>query len=75
MYSDPTNNVLDMRDFGAKPLATTGTISAGSRDLRVSSSEGFAVGDQVIVATGGEAAIGPRTIGVGGALPKRPMPT
>lgn len=71
MYSDPSNNILDMRDFGAKPLATTGAISEGSPDLKVASSEGFAVGDEIIVATGGEAATGPGTIGVGGALPKR----
>jgi hypothetical protein len=71
MYSHPASNLLDVRDFGLKAVSTTGSIAASSTSLSVASSNGFNVGDQIIVATGGESSIGPGTIGVGGALPAR----
>lgn len=79
-HSNMTGKVIDMRDYGVKHLETTGSISAASNQLTVASAAGFAVGDQVIVAVGGEtalssiysntAAAGRRgTIGVGGSWP------
>jgi hypothetical protein len=73
-------NVIDLTDYGIKALETTGSISASSNSLTVASAAGFAVGDQIIVAVGGEtalssiysntAAAGRRgTIGVGGSWP------
>jgi hypothetical protein len=71
MYSQPSLNIFDVRDFGAKTSLTTGSMSASSNSLTVASPSGFSIGDQIIIATGGEAATGPGTIGVGGALPAR----
>jgi hypothetical protein len=78
--SNFTGGVIDLTDYGIKALETTGSISAGSNSLTVASAAGFAVGDQIIVAVGGEtalssiysntAAAGRRgTIGVGGSWP------
>jgi hypothetical protein len=78
--SNLTGGVIDLADYGIKALETTGSISAGSNSLTVASAAGFAVGDQIIVAVGGEtalssiysntAAAGRRgTIGVGGSWP------
>lgn len=57
--------------LGAKPLKTTGTISAGNLSLMtVADGSQFATGDSVIIELGGEAGAGMRgTMGVGGAWP------
>lgn len=64
-------DVYDPRDFGMRAVTpTTGSISAGSNLLTLASNVGFQVGDQVIVAVGGEAGGGLRgTQGVGGVWP------
>jgi hypothetical protein len=74
MYSNPQIGLYDVRDFGGKAVATTGSIPAASNSLTVASSANLSIGDQIIVATGGEAATGRGTIGVGGALPTRTYP-
>ena len=70
IYSEPSRWRFDPRDFGAKQLSTTGSISASSTSLTVASSAGFQVGDYIIVEIGGEAGAGMRgTNGVGGTWP------
>lgn len=70
-YTDYDNRVLDFRDWGWKQLSTTGSMSAGSTALTVASASGFAIGDRVLVATGGETGAGARgTVGVGGTWPR-----
>lgn len=60
----------DMRDFGWRRIKTTGSMSAASPTLTLPADAGFAVGDFVIVETGGEAGAGARgTKGVGGVWP------
>lgn len=49
---------------------TTGSMAAGSNQLVVASNPGFAIGNTIIVATGGEAGGGLRaSVGVGGSWP------
>jgi len=70
LHSDPAGGVIDLRDFGLKPLVASGAIAAGSNRLALSSNPGFAPGDQLIVEAGGEAGRGSRgSLGVGGAWP------
>lgn len=65
----PATNV-NLADYGVKTSVTTGTISAGSDALTLTSATGFAIGDQIIVELGGEAGAGLRgTVGVGGVWP------
>ena len=55
---------------GWKTSKTTGSMTAGSPTLTVADASGFSVGDQVIVATGGESGAGAwGTLGVGGSWP------
>lgn len=69
-YSDFDNWVLDLRDWGLKDSATTGSMTAGSYDLVVASAANFSVGDVIVVETGGEAGGGLfGTEGVGGTWP------
>jgi hypothetical protein len=71
LYSDPLNDVYDPRDFGMKDLdPCTGSISASSSTLVLSSNPGFEIGDQIIVEIGTESGLGVRgTEGVGGHWP------
>jgi hypothetical protein len=70
LYSDLTTKQFDIRDFGFKKLSAVGSMSAGSNILEVLSNPGFAVGDTIIVPTGGEAGGGvPGERGVGGQWP------
>jgi len=70
LYSYPLNNTIDMRDFGMKSSATTGSMTASSSTLTVASSSGFSIGDPIIVEVGGESGGGLRgSVGVGGAIP------
>lgn len=75
-YSDPPNLQVDMRDFGMRPISTTGSISAGSNLLYVDTVEDWKLGDWVIVELGGEATFNGRaagmrgTKGVGGYWPE-----
>lgn len=70
LYSYPASNHYDARDFGVIAGATTGSIIAGNNTLTVAADIGFAVGQQVIVAIGGESGAGARgTKGVGGTWP------
>jgi hypothetical protein len=71
LYSNPSANSYDTRDFGMRALsAVTGSISAGSNQLTLSSSVGFQVGDQIIVEIGGESAgsLAALTSNTGGGL-------
>lgn len=70
LHGDPATNLFDVRDFGCKALTAVGAIGAGSQSLVLTSNPGFAVGDTIIVETGGEAGGGlPGTRGVGGQWP------
>lgn len=71
IYSDPPHGIFDMRDMGLRSTAATGSISASSNQLTlVGANPGFVVGDQIIVAVGGESGAGLRgTVGVGGTWP------
>jgi hypothetical protein len=71
LYSDPDTDYYDPRDFGMKDLdPCTGSISATSSSLVLSSNPGFEVGDTVIVEIGTESGLGVRgTEGVGGHWP------
>lgn len=61
---------ISSNQLGLKTLKTTGSISASSNSLVLSSDPGFSIGDYVIVELGGEATGGLRgTVGVGGAFP------
>lgn len=63
-------SIIDLRDFGLKDLAAIGSISASSDQLVLNTNPGFAVGDSIIVAVGGESGAGARgTAGVGGTWP------
>lgn len=82
VYSDIANRVLDVRDFGAKIIAQTGSMTANSNIVTVTDGSAWAVGDPIVVATGGEAdfgtgVAGPRggTRGVGGQWPTLIYPT
>ncbi|MCC6849122.1 MAG: hypothetical protein IT294_11535 [Deltaproteobacteria bacterium] len=78
LHSDYQNGVLDLRDFHVKSTLATGTIAAGSNQLTLAAAPAvpFAVGDRVIVETGGEAGGGQRgTVGVGGTWPAQSYPT
>jgi len=72
LLSDPTNNILDPRDFGNGMREThgIGSITAGSNHLVLNASAGFQVGDYIIVEIGGEVGGGHRgSVGVGGVWP------
>ena len=70
LRSNPSAGILDLRDLGLKELLTTGSISATSNQLVMTTNPGFSVGDPIIVAVGGEAGAGARgTAGVGGTWP------
>jgi hypothetical protein len=61
----------DLRDYGAKAVQTTGSISAASNALTVTSAANIRFGDRVIVEIGGEAGAGQRgTMGVGRSWPR-----
>jgi hypothetical protein len=71
LYSTPSANIYDPRDFGMRYVApVTGSMSASSNQLTLTSASTFQVGDQIIVEIGGESGAGQRgTIGVGGTWP------
>lgn len=70
LHSNIKSKWFDIRDFGMKTLTTTGSMTAGSPTLTVASDPGFAIGDQICIATGGEAGGGvPGARGVGGQWP------
>lgn len=72
LLSDYQNLVFDLRDFGLRSIKATGSIAAGSTELRLTAPPlpAFEKGDFVIVETGGEAGRGLRgTLGVGGSWP------
>ena len=70
LHSATDCNVIDARDFGAAGVSAVGSIAAGSNELNLESDPGFAVGDTIIIETGGEAGAGLRgTPGVGGYWP------
>lgn len=75
LLSDYANLVFDMRDFGLRPIKSTGSMLAGTSELTLNASAipPFEVGDFVIVEIGGEAGEGKRgSLGVGGSWPSRP---
>ena len=55
-----TDRMLYAPEVGWKNSKTTGTMLNGSTQITVASSAGFAIGDSVIIATGGEASGGAR---------------
>jgi hypothetical protein len=68
----PYNNTINIRDFGAKSIRCKGTITGGTDQLTLlSSNPGFAVDDRIIVEIGGESHGGLRGVGegVGGSWP------
>ena len=70
LASSPEQRILDVRDFGVRALATTGSMTASSTTLTVASNPGFVIGDPIIVEIGGESGAGvPGTLGVGGQWP------
>jgi hypothetical protein len=70
LFSSPLENIIDVRDFGLKTLTATGSMSAASTTLTLTSNPGFEIGDSIIVVIGGEAGLGePGTRGVGGQWP------
>src|SRR5262249_56411318 len=70
LYSDYTNNEINLADWGARALQTTGTIAAASNSLTVANATGFRVGDIILIEIGGEAGAGLRvTCGGGGTWP------
>jgi hypothetical protein len=76
LFSDLTNKIIALADYGLKSIQTTGGMSAGSNQLVLPTVAGFSVGDTVIVAVGGEAGGGLRgTLGVGGTWPQRSYAT
>ena len=75
LYSVPSLNVFDVRDFGLKTLTAVGSMPAASNQLTLASNPGFAIGDAIIVEIGGESGAGQRgTLGVGGAWPNLVYP-
>jgi hypothetical protein len=72
LFSNPNANLIDLRDFGVSSIATTGSISQNSNYLVLPADEGFKIGDNIIVAVGGEVGGGHYgTMGVGGAWPHK----
>lgn len=70
LYSSPERDILEVRDFGLKSLTAVGSITGGSSTLTLVSNPGFAIGDKIIVETGGESGGGLYgTRGVGGQWP------
>jgi hypothetical protein len=70
LYSTPEFDILDVRDFGMKSLAAVGSMTAASTTLTLTSNPGFAIGDKIIVETGGESGGGLYgSRGVGGQWP------
>lgn len=70
IYSTPEFDILDVRDFGLKQLTAVGSMTAASTTLTLTSNPGFAIGDKIIVATGGESGGGLYgSRGVGGQWP------
>ena len=75
LFSDVSNKIIDLRDFGLQAIQTTGSMTAGSNQLILPASAGFAVGDHIIVAVGGEAGAGMRgTPGAWGRGAAAPLP-
>lgn len=78
LFSNPSTKTIDVRDFGWKSGATTGNILAGSNSLSLNSlpiGKQYAVGDVIILETGGEVGGGLRgTKGVGGTFPSLSYP-
>ena len=71
LTSDLTAKIFDLSDFGMKSLVTTGSMEAGATTLTVARDPGFAVGDRICIAVGGEAGGGvPGERGVGGQWPR-----
>jgi hypothetical protein len=67
----PANKTIDVRDLGCKSLRTKGSMGAASATLTLTHNPGFEVGDQIIVAVGGEPGAAARgTEGVGGTWPE-----
>lgn len=70
LNSSPIESIIDVRDMGLKTLTATGSMSAASTTLTLTSNPGFAIGDPIIVVIGGESGAGERgTRGVGGQWP------
>lgn len=70
LFSNLGSKLYDFRDFGMKTLTAVGSMTAGSSTLTLTSNPGFAIGDRVCIATGGEAGGGiPGERGVGGQWP------
>lgn len=71
LYSRYWSNQIDLRDFGLRSIAATGSITSGDNHVTlVGSNPGFQVNDWVIVEIGAEAGAGLRgTMGVGGSWP------
>ena len=70
VFSIPEAGLIDLRDFGLRDIATTGSIEADSNILAIAEDKQFRVGDRIIVAVGGENGGGLRgTVGVGGSYP------
>jgi hypothetical protein len=71
LFSIPSANIFDPRDFGMRNVAAvTGSITGGTSSLVLNSASTFQIGDQIIVEIGGEAGAGARgTKGVGGTWP------
>jgi hypothetical protein len=71
LSSAPVEIYGDLRDYGAKAVQTTGSISAASATLTVADASDIRFGDRIIVEIGGEAGLGQRgTMGVGGSWPR-----
>jgi hypothetical protein len=70
LFSIPEVDLIDLRDFGLRGAATTGSIDADSNSLTIAEDKYFRIGDRIIVEVGGENGGGLRgTIGVGGTYP------
>ena len=76
LYSDYANNIFDPRDFGMRDVpVVTGSMTAGSCTLTLSSPRDIRVNDKIIVEIGGEAGAGGyNTVGVGGTSPELNYP-
>lgn len=71
LFSDISTNTFDVRDFGLKSLTAVGSIANGSNTLQLANDPGFSIGDQIVIATGGELGGGvPGEQGVGGSWPQ-----
>jgi hypothetical protein len=69
-HRNGTAVTINLADYGAKDLTTTGSMSLGSNQIIVADPLSFSIDDYVIVGIGGESGMGTRgTIGVGGTWP------